>query len=58
MKILHVLLVKDNEGDIMLTLEAFIENKIKANKSVVRNGEKPLIFYLKEQRLLMLKSRV
>ena len=41
MKILHVLLVKDNEGDIMLTLEAFEESKIKANKSVVRNGENP-----------------
>lgn len=58
MKTLHVFMVEDNEKDIILTLEAFIENKIKANISVVRNGEKPLIFYLKEQRLLILKSRV
>jgi hypothetical protein len=34
----HILLVEDNEGDILLTLEAFEECKVKTKISVVKNG--------------------
>jgi len=44
MKQAHVLLVEDNEGDIVLTLEAFEESKIKTEISVVRNGREALDF--------------
>lgn len=40
----HILLVEDNEGDILLTLEAFEESKIKTEVSVVRNGQEALDF--------------
>lgn len=43
----HILLVEDNEGDILLTLEAFEESKIKSNISVVRNGQEALDFLYK-----------
>jgi len=41
---IHVLLVEDNEGDIVLTQEAFEERKIIAQLSVARNGEEALAF--------------
>ena len=44
MKLVHVLLVEDNEGDIVLTLEAFEESKLKTNISVVKNGKDALDF--------------
>lgn len=44
MKLVHVLLVEDNEGDIVLTLEAFEESKIKTKISVVKNGKDALDF--------------
>ncbi|MGV3611965.1 MAG: response regulator [Fluviicola sp.] len=44
MKLVHVLLVEDNEGDIVLTLEAFEESKIKTTISVVKNGKDALDF--------------
>ena len=44
MKLVHVLLVEDNDGDIVLTLEAFEESKIKTNISVVKNGKDALDF--------------
>lgn len=47
MKPVHILLVEDNEGDIVLTLEAFEESKIKTNLSVVRNGAHALDFLFK-----------
>ncbi|MBD3627319.1 response regulator [Cyclobacterium sp.] len=40
----HILLVEDNEGDILLTLEAFEESKIKTEVSVARNGQEALDF--------------
>lgn len=43
----HILLVEDNEGDILLTLEAFEESKIKSKISVVRNGQEALDFLYK-----------
>lgn len=42
MKRNNILLVEDNEGDIVLTLDAFEENNSNANISVVRNGEEAL----------------
>lgn len=42
MKQANILLVEDNEGDIILTLEAFEESKIKTEINVVKNGEQAL----------------
>lgn len=47
MKEVHILLVEDNEGDILLTLDAFEESKIRTNISVVRNGADALDFLFK-----------
>lgn len=44
MKPVHILLVEDNEGDILLTTEAFEESKIVNTISVVRNGKEALDF--------------
>ena len=40
----HILLVEDNEGDVLLTLEAFEEFKVKTKISVVKNGQDALDF--------------
>ncbi len=48
MKEVHILLVEDNEGDIVLTLEAFEESKILNKFSVVRNGKDALDFLFKQ----------
>lgn len=47
MKPAHILLVEDNEGDIILTLDAFEESKIKTEISVVKNGQEALDFLFK-----------
>ena len=44
MKAIHILLVEDNEGDIVLTKEAFEEAKILINLSVVRDGKEAMDF--------------
>ncbi len=44
LKPVHILLVEDNEGDVLLTLEAFEESKIKNEISVARNGQEALDF--------------
>lgn len=44
MKNVHVLLVEDNEGDVLLTMEALQEGKIVNKISVVRNGEEAIDF--------------
>ena len=44
----HILLVEDNEGDIILTLDAFEESKFKTQVSVVRNGQEALDFLKKQ----------
>lgn len=43
----HILLVEDNEGDILLTLEAFEESKLKTLISIARNGQEALDFLYK-----------
>ena len=49
MKPVHILLVEDNEGDIVLTLEAFNGGKLKNTVSVVKNGEEVVKYLNKEQ---------
>lgn len=44
MKQVHILLVEDNEGDILLTIEAFEEAKISNSISVVRDGNEAIEF--------------
>ena len=43
----HILLVEDNEGDIVLTMDAFEESKINTTISVVRNGQEAVDFLFK-----------
>ena len=44
MRPVHILLVEDNEGDIMLTLEALNAGKIFNKVSVVRDGWEAMLF--------------
>ncbi|MBE9464182.1 response regulator [Dyadobacter subterraneus] len=44
MKSIHILLVEDNEGDILLTTEALQEGRISNTISVVRDGEEAIDF--------------
>lgn len=43
----HILLVEDNEGDILLTREAFEESKVSISLDVARNGREALDFLYK-----------
>jgi CheY-like chemotaxis protein len=47
LKPVRILLVEDNEGDIVLTKDAFEESKIRTNISVARNGGDALDFLFK-----------
>lgn len=47
--IANILLVEDNEGDILLTREAFETCKIKTNISVAKNGQEALDFLFKRK---------
>lgn len=47
LKPVHILLVEDNEGDIILTLDAFEESKVKTEISVVKTGKEALDFLFK-----------
>ena len=47
-KPVHILLVEDNEGDIILTLDAFQEGKVKTEISIARNGKEALDFLFKQ----------
>jgi CheY-like chemotaxis protein len=50
MKTAHILLVEDNEGDIILTLDAFEGSKIKTNISIAKNGNDALDFLFKRNK--------
>lgn len=50
LKPVHILLVEDNEGDIVLTMDAFEESKINTVISVVRNGQEAVDFLYKRDR--------
>jgi two-component system, chemotaxis family, response regulator Rcp1 len=45
----NILLVEDNEGDIILTTEAFKDMKLENSISVVRDGEEALRFLKKQE---------
>jgi CheY-like chemotaxis protein len=45
---IHILLVEDNEGDILLTTEALEEAKIITQLSVVRDGKEAIDFLTKQ----------
>jgi CheY-like chemotaxis protein len=47
MKPVHILLVEDNEGDILLTTEALADGKIMNKISVVRDGKAAIDFVSK-----------
>lgn len=47
---IHILLVEDNEGDIVLTMEALHQAKLRNKISVVRDGEEALDFLYKRGR--------
>lgn len=48
LKLAHILLVEDNEGDILLTLDAFEESKLETKVSVARNGQEALDYLNKK----------
>ena len=48
MKPIHILLVEDNEGDVILTTEAFENAKVHTELSVVRDGKAAMDFLKKE----------
>jgi len=52
----HILLVEDNEGDILLTLEAFEECKVKTVISVAKNGQEALDFLFKRGAFINVKK--
>ena len=47
MKEIQILLVEDNEGDILLTMEAFKEMKVKNTVAVVKDGVEAIEFLKK-----------
>lgn len=48
MKPIHILLVEDNEGDILLTTEALAERKITNKISIAKDGREALDFLSKK----------
>ncbi len=48
MKNVHILLVEDNEGDILLTTEAFEQAKMANKLSIVRDGKEAIDFLTKQ----------
>ncbi|MBS1653553.1 MAG: response regulator [Bacteroidetes bacterium] len=48
MKDIHILLIEDNEGDIVLTKESLTEARIRNKLSIATDGEKALNFLFKE----------
>ena len=47
-KLVEILLVEDNPGDVRLTQEAFKEDKLKNKLSVVNDGEEAMAFLRRE----------
>ena len=47
-KEVRILLIEDNEGDIVLTIEALRQAKIRNQIDVVRDGEEAILFLRKE----------
>ncbi|TVR77964.1 MAG: response regulator [Chitinophagaceae bacterium] len=53
---IHILLVEDNEGDIILTKEAFEESEINNSLSVVKNGIDALDYVFKRGKFMESES--
>ncbi|RUA28036.1 MAG: response regulator [Bacteroidetes bacterium] len=49
MKSIHILLVEDNEGDIVLTQEAFEDSKIINSMDIAKNGKEALDMLFQNQ---------
>lgn len=45
---IHILLIEDNEGDILLTMEALKEGKFHNTVSVTRDGDEAIMFLNRE----------
>jgi CheY-like chemotaxis protein len=45
MKSINILLIEDNEGDIVLTTEAFEDSKLINTMSVIRDGKEAIKFF-------------
>ena len=45
MKAVNILLIEDNEGDILLTTEAFEESKIVNNLKVIKDGKEAIRYF-------------
>ena len=56
MKSIHILVVEDNEGDIMLITEALQECKVINDVSVVRNGKLALDYVFKKGNYVKVQS--
>jgi len=52
MEPIHILLVEDNEGDILLTEEAFEEARIMTKLSVVKDGKQAIDFLTNQNQYL------
>jgi two-component system, chemotaxis family, response regulator Rcp1 len=50
MKAVNILLVEDNDGDILLTKEAFNEAKLKNEIAVVKDGEAALDYLFRREK--------
>jgi len=50
MKPIDILLVEDNEGDIILAIDAFEESRIRNKISVIRDGAAAISFFTSMQR--------
>lgn len=53
---IHILLVEDNEGDVILTLEALQEGRLGNEISVTRDGQEALQFLRKQGKYLSAKT--
>jgi CheY-like chemotaxis protein len=45
MKMINILLIEDNEGDILLTMEAFEESKIVNKITIIKDGKEAITFF-------------
>ena len=52
----HILLVEDNEGDILLTQEALSDGKILHTLSVVKDGDEAISFMNKQHKYKQVES--
>ena len=50
MRPIHILLVEDNEGDILLTKDAFEEAKVITQLSVVKDGQAAIDFLIQQHK--------